>query len=282
MGRPDTVQGFLDRINRSAECWTWPGAWQANGYPLVKFQGRQWLVHRLAYSLLVGPLERGQQLDRACASAGCVRPGDGHWKPRQPRHARALGRLPRGIRYEGTDKRGVDVWRVAVYLGRDHRRKPVELRARVHGTLQQAIEKRDALFARREDERRRLAAGVHGRTMAELLDRYFAVWQKTPRKGHLPAKMTVYHRYLLIEQAIKPVFGRRIPAQVLPGEIADWYDELVTDRHYHYREEVGDRQETDRLVGQLLYQAGDSPEKRPIGSAEIVSLDAARARRRLG
>ena len=64
MGSPDTVPGFLARIDRSDPCWRWPGAWQAGGYPLVKFQGRQWLVHRLAYNLLIGPLDQGEQLDK--------------------------------------------------------------------------------------------------------------------------------------------------------------------------------------------------------------------------
>jgi hypothetical protein len=77
MGSPDTVPGFLARIDRTDQCWTWPGTWQTNGYPLVKFQGRQWLVHRLAYNLLIGPLEQRQQLDKTCTQRGCVRPGPG-------------------------------------------------------------------------------------------------------------------------------------------------------------------------------------------------------------
>jgi hypothetical protein len=89
--------------------------------------------------------------------------------------------------------------------------------------------KRDELLARRQAERKKVTAGVYGKTMAELLDRYFAIWQKTPRKGHLPAKITVYHRNLLIEQVVKPAFGHRIPGQIQPGEIADWYDELTED-----------------------------------------------------
>jgi hypothetical protein len=69
MASPDTVLGFLARIDRSDQCWSWPGTWQANGYPLVKFQGRQWLVHRLAYNLLIGPLEPGQVLHHLAEDA---------------------------------------------------------------------------------------------------------------------------------------------------------------------------------------------------------------------
>jgi integrase len=227
MSSPDTVQGFLDRIDQSGQCWAWPGSWRVNGYPLVKFQGRQWPVHRLAYTLLVGPLEPRQMLRKCCAQPGCVRPGPGHWVRCQPEAVRVAKSLPRGIRYEGCDKRGVDVWRVSVYLGRDERGKPIEQRLRVHGSVDAALQRRDELLARREEERGKLNAGVYGKSMAELLDRYFPVWQKTPRKGHLPAKITVYHRHQLIEKVIKPALGQRIPAEVLPGQIADWYDELM-------------------------------------------------------
>lgn len=158
-----------------------------------------------------------------------MRPGRGHWELRRPPHDQVLGELPRGIRYEGTDKHGVDVWRVSVYLGRDRQRRRVEQRVRVRGALDDAVAKRDELLARRQAERKKVTAGVYGKTMAELLDRYFAIWQKTPRKGHLPAKITVYHRNLLIEQVVKPAFGHRIPGQIQPGEIADWYDELTED-----------------------------------------------------
>lgn len=240
MGSPDTVQGFLSRIGRSADCWAWPGAWRVDGYPLVKFQGRQWLVHRLAYTLLVGPLESGQQLHRCCATTGCVRPGTGHWEVSQPETPRVMKSLPRGIRYEGQDRRGVDVWRVSVYLGRDQHHKRVERRVRVHGSLEDALQQRNALLAGREQERQRVQQGVYGKTMAALLDRYFAVWQKTPRKGHLPAKITIYQRHRLIEKVIKPVFGHRVPAEVLPGRVADWYDELL-DHGYTSAEVVSER-----------------------------------------
>ncbi len=34
MGSPDSVQGFLDRIDRQDACWRWPGTWQTNSYAL--------------------------------------------------------------------------------------------------------------------------------------------------------------------------------------------------------------------------------------------------------
>jgi hypothetical protein len=32
----ETARSVLDRIDRTGECWTWPGRWQAGGQPLVK------------------------------------------------------------------------------------------------------------------------------------------------------------------------------------------------------------------------------------------------------
>jgi hypothetical protein len=98
------LAGLADptRLPRGLERWTLPGASQTNGYPLVKFQGRQWLVHRLAYDLLIGPLEQGQQLDQACAQSGCMRPGPGYWELRAPRRDQGLDPLPGVIRYEST------------------------------------------------------------------------------------------------------------------------------------------------------------------------------------
>jgi hypothetical protein len=135
----------LERIDRSGACWAWPGTWSAKGQPLVKFQRRTWLVHRLADHVLVAPLTPRQRLRKVCATLGCVRPGAGHWElAESAARRRAAGELPRGIRYEGTDKGGVEVWRVSVYVGRDagRSRARVEQRVRVHGSLEAAVARR--------------------------------------------------------------------------------------------------------------------------------------------
>lgn len=74
----------------------------------------------------------------------------------------------------------------------------------------------------------------------------------------------------------------RVPDDVLRGRIGHDDATPVTDRHYHYREEVADRQETDHLVGVLLYANHDPrPDPSP-GGAEVISLHAVRAKRRSG
>jgi hypothetical protein len=96
---------------------------------------------------------------------------------------------PRGITFEGVGKHGQEMWRLSVYLGFDvaggNRR--IEHRERIYGPLEAAITRRDAVLAGVQAERWQLAAGVRGKTMADLLDADLPVWRRTPRKGHPPA-----------------------------------------------------------------------------------------------
>jgi hypothetical protein len=74
----------------------------------------------------------------------------------------------------------------------------------------------------------------------------------------------------------------RVPDDVLRGRVGHDDGTPVTDRHHYYREEVADRQETDQLVGPLLY-ASEEPDTDPSpDGAEVISLHAVRARRRSG
>jgi intergrase/recombinase len=53
----------------------------------------------------------------------------------------------------------------------------------------------------------------------------------------------------------------RVPDDVLRGRVGHDEATPVTDRHYHYRDAVADRNETDRLVGPLLYGADGGDEE---------------------
>jgi hypothetical protein len=79
----------------------------------------------------------------------------------------------------------------------------------------------------------------------------------------------------------------RVPDDVLRGRVGHDEATPVTDRHYHYREGIADRQETDRVVGPLLYESDGGSEDPPPGDASVISLEAAghgaaRASRRTG
>jgi hypothetical protein len=70
-----------------------------------------------------------------------------------------------------------------------------------------------------------------------------------------------------------------VPDDVLRGRVGHDDATPVTDRHYHYREEVTDRQETDQLVGALLYADSGPPPDPSQDDAQVISLHAVRAKR---
>lgn len=56
-------------------CWLYSGRWSSgNGYGKVMWRGRTWMLHRLVWTLLVGPICPGLQLDHTCRCRWCSRP----------------------------------------------------------------------------------------------------------------------------------------------------------------------------------------------------------------
>jgi hypothetical protein len=57
-------------------CWLWkPGQWNSgNGYGKVNFEGKPWMVHRLMWTYLVGPIKFGMVLDHKCRERACCNP----------------------------------------------------------------------------------------------------------------------------------------------------------------------------------------------------------------
>ena len=71
-------------------CWLWTGALHyrgraGEGYGRKSWKGRNWLAHRLVYTLLVGEIGEGLVLDHVktrCRNRHCVRPD--HLEPVTP------------------------------------------------------------------------------------------------------------------------------------------------------------------------------------------------------
>ena len=63
-------------------CWEWSGYRYGNGYAAMSWQGKQVLLHRLAYEQLVGPIPTGLQIDHLCRVRHCVNPD--HLEPVTP------------------------------------------------------------------------------------------------------------------------------------------------------------------------------------------------------
>ena len=66
---------LYDRLVRDESgCLIWQGAKNRKGYGVVNFEGKKWMVHRLVYTLKVGPIPDGLELDHTCRVHDCAEP----------------------------------------------------------------------------------------------------------------------------------------------------------------------------------------------------------------
>ena len=55
-------------------CWLWMGARDPDGYGRVRFEGRVWLAHRVAWTLVYGPISESVKVLHHCDNPPCVNP----------------------------------------------------------------------------------------------------------------------------------------------------------------------------------------------------------------
>lgn len=56
-------------------CWLYLGNWNSgNDYAKVKWKGQTWMLHRLVYTILVGPICPMLLLDHGCRVRWCSNP----------------------------------------------------------------------------------------------------------------------------------------------------------------------------------------------------------------
>lgn len=55
-------------------CWIWTGSGNGDGYGQASYQGKQQFVHRVAYTIIVGPIPDGLQIDHLCRVRHCLNP----------------------------------------------------------------------------------------------------------------------------------------------------------------------------------------------------------------
>lgn len=74
-GQPAIVRLFK-RVEKQGNygCWTWLGVPSSSGYGGIQVNGRTVKVHRLSYTLLVGPIGEGLTIDHICRNKLCVNP----------------------------------------------------------------------------------------------------------------------------------------------------------------------------------------------------------------
>jgi hypothetical protein len=64
------------QVDVVTSCWRWTAAVDADGYGSCRgLDGKTVQVHRLVYTLLVGEISEGLDLDHACRTRRCCNPG---------------------------------------------------------------------------------------------------------------------------------------------------------------------------------------------------------------
>jgi len=78
-----TIQRFWDKVDRncgvqsdrvSTPCWEWLGTRGQHGYGFFRVNGKMLKAHRFAYTLCVGQIPDGFDLDHLCHNTACVNP----------------------------------------------------------------------------------------------------------------------------------------------------------------------------------------------------------------
>lgn len=68
------------QMSNAGDCWVWTGATDGGGrYGSIGYARKVWRTHRLAYTLLVGPVPDGMDLDHLCRVTLCCNPA--HLEP---------------------------------------------------------------------------------------------------------------------------------------------------------------------------------------------------------
>ncbi len=89
----ESDEGHLIGEARSC-CWNWTGYVDSDGYGEIKFRGRKYRAHRVAFAAFGNRLLDGTDIDHACRNRACVNPL--HLTQVDPLHNRVILRDARG------------------------------------------------------------------------------------------------------------------------------------------------------------------------------------------
>lgn len=110
----DKIEKYVT-VNTGNGCWEWTGGIQSQGYGTTRYEGKNWLVHRLVYTYYKGDIAAGLVIDHMCKNKVCCNPD--HLQTISPKENVLLGEGPTaknskkeeclyGHAYDALDKRG--------------------------------------------------------------------------------------------------------------------------------------------------------------------------------
>ena len=73
-GLHGTDPSIASRIDATGDCWEWTGYRDRDGYGTVSYRDTKWLVHRIVWEALVGPIPDGLEVDHLCRNRSCCNP----------------------------------------------------------------------------------------------------------------------------------------------------------------------------------------------------------------
>lgn len=85
---------FMSKVqpNLETDCWEWTAHCVANGYGQFSIGTRLYRAHRVAYTMFIGPIPDGLQIDHLCRNRRCVNPAHLEAVTQQENIARGAGR----------------------------------------------------------------------------------------------------------------------------------------------------------------------------------------------
>lgn len=70
------MEDYAEKLRRNvvataSGCWEWQGNREVNGYGRTRYMGRMWLAHRMAWTVLRGPIRKGHLVCHKCDNPPC-------------------------------------------------------------------------------------------------------------------------------------------------------------------------------------------------------------------
>jgi len=74
LGDPEKRLRARMKIDPKTKCWVWQNQVNSVGYGCLEIDGVFWTAHRLSYTLFIGRIPKGKEIDHLCRNRACCNP----------------------------------------------------------------------------------------------------------------------------------------------------------------------------------------------------------------